>query len=134
MADHKAPLEEAVGQVLGHLPFHGQVGVGEGAGQSAVLEIRLVEAVGGPDKILQEGVGELLDILHGVALDETVADDHGGEHHLLQFRDLEGDGQKVVQLLVILGHQLGPAGVAHRVEIGVAAMNAQETPCSLPGP
>ena len=131
--NHEAPPEKAVRQVLGHLAFHGQVRVGEGAGEGAVLEVGLVHPVGRPHVILQEGVGELLKVFDGVALDETVADDHGGQHHLLELADLEGHGQQVVQFLVVLAHQLGPAGIAHRVEVGVAAVDAQRALVDLPG-
>ncbi len=130
---HEAPPEKAVRQVLGHLAFHGQVRVGEGAGEGAVLEVGLVDPVGRPHVILQEGVGEFLDVFDGVALDEAVADDHGGQHHLFELAHLEGHGQQVVQLLVVLAHQLGPAGVAHRVEVGVAAVDAQRALVDFPG-
>ena len=68
-----------------------------------------------------------------MALDEAVADDHSGQHHLFELAHLESHRQQVVQLLVVLAHQLGPAGVAYRVEVGVAAVDAQRAFVDLPG-
>ena len=68
-----------------------------------------------------------------MALDEAVADDHHREHHLSQFRHLEGDGQQIVHFLVVAAHELGPAGVAHRVKVGMSGVNGQRPLVHFPG-
>ena len=91
-----APLDKAIGKILSHLAFHRQIGIGESAGEVALLEVGLIKPVRGTNKILQKIVRKQIYVFQGMRLNKPVTDHHKRQHDLAHFSGFKRNRQQIV--------------------------------------